>query len=350
MTLREKITEELLYSIGDPAGLEDVLKRHSRSKGPLYLGLAQATTGLCERLAFAFSEIGYAEEQKESLAEQVETLGEQHQKLQESVQRLNHEVREAETKLGDIHGILDRVDQLAEAGFGGSELLRLSELIPAIAGDRGITFDQLAKLLDQFGSVEAMLDARQGLARKLGTEVSKLEAQVEALVQERESAHQAIVAVKENALQEVQTVEKRAKHQVDTLLQEAVEVGKLRAQAEELGDLIKSARLLKSGDPEKWKLLPRVIVQHLLMVVGVWAAAEGRDVPLTPPRAVSHGKGLLNQATQSDNAAISRSQRELNFCKPCFSQQSLAKALEPVSLQHRNPLIRIAAQAYNVCP
>jgi len=54
MTLKERITQELLESIGDPAGLEEVLKRNSRSKGPLYLGLAQATTEIYERLEFAF--------------------------------------------------------------------------------------------------------------------------------------------------------------------------------------------------------------------------------------------------------------------------------------------------------
>ena len=46
MSIKETITKELLDRIDDPAGLEEVLKRHSRSKGPLYLAIAEATTAL----------------------------------------------------------------------------------------------------------------------------------------------------------------------------------------------------------------------------------------------------------------------------------------------------------------
>ena len=50
MTRTETITRELLEAAHDPAALEDVFRRHSHSKGPLYAALAEATTQLCERL------------------------------------------------------------------------------------------------------------------------------------------------------------------------------------------------------------------------------------------------------------------------------------------------------------
>lgn len=49
-TLKANITQELLDSVDDPSGLEAILKRHGRSKGPLYLALAESTSELRQRL------------------------------------------------------------------------------------------------------------------------------------------------------------------------------------------------------------------------------------------------------------------------------------------------------------
>ena len=137
MTLKERISQELLDSIGDPVVLEEVLKRHSRSKGPLYLGLAQATTELCERLAFAFSEIGDAEEQRQSLAAQLEALSKQKQGLQMAVQELTEQIDAGESRLEESRGLLDRADELADSGFGEAELQRLIELLAELAAAEG---------------------------------------------------------------------------------------------------------------------------------------------------------------------------------------------------------------------
>ena len=61
MTLKRTITEQLLNCVDDPGGLEEVFRRHSRSKGPLYSALAEATGQLqrrLEALRFEASEAG----------------------------------------------------------------------------------------------------------------------------------------------------------------------------------------------------------------------------------------------------------------------------------------------------
>lgn len=49
--LTETITSHLLEAAIEPDGLAAVLHRHSRSKGPLYHALAQATAELARRMA-----------------------------------------------------------------------------------------------------------------------------------------------------------------------------------------------------------------------------------------------------------------------------------------------------------
>ena len=65
------------------------------------------------------------------------------------------------------------------------------------------------------------------------------------MTQERKDVHEAILAVRDKALSEVQTVEKKAKRQVETLVKESVEVGKMRAEAIGLGELIKKSYTMK---------------------------------------------------------------------------------------------------------
>jgi len=57
------------------------------------------------------------------------------------------------------------------------------------------------------------------------------------------SFHDSIVAVRDKALSEVQTVVKKAERQVDTLVKESVEAGTMRAEALDLGELIRDYAL-----------------------------------------------------------------------------------------------------------
>ena len=49
MTIKQTVIDELLDAVDDPAVLEGIFRRYSRSKGPFYLGLAEATCRLESR-------------------------------------------------------------------------------------------------------------------------------------------------------------------------------------------------------------------------------------------------------------------------------------------------------------
>ena len=69
---------------------------------------------------------------------------------------------------------------------------------------------------------------------------------------------------------------------MDSLVKDATNYSYLKKEAEELGEWIRAAKLLRAG-PESWKQLPREVVQHLVMVALRWAEVEGRDPQVSPP-------------------------------------------------------------------
>ncbi len=84
---------------------------------------------------------------------------------------------------------------------------------------------------------------------------------------------------------------------MNSLVREAAAVGQLRAEAAELGEWVKSARLLRSPAPVAWKQLPREVIQHILTVVISWTEGVGRDVQVLRPASVSQGNYLLRHTT-----------------------------------------------------
>ena len=77
MTLKQTITQELLDAVDDQGGLEDVFRRYSHSKGPFYLGLAEATFQLELRFNEAVQQAFEAKSQKQDRQEQRDSLKEQ---------------------------------------------------------------------------------------------------------------------------------------------------------------------------------------------------------------------------------------------------------------------------------
>ena len=66
-TLTQTITSELLDAVDDDGALKAVLQRHSRSKGPLYHALAQASSEMQQRLQRARTDLSRIEAEKEEL-------------------------------------------------------------------------------------------------------------------------------------------------------------------------------------------------------------------------------------------------------------------------------------------
>ncbi len=81
------------------------------------------------------------------------------------------------------------------------------------------------------------------------------------------------------------------------MFRDAVELGRAREEAAALGEWIEAARLLKSGDPESWKQLPREVIQHLVWVTLKWSEAGDRDLQVPLPAKLQR-KSLLPSWTK----------------------------------------------------
>ena len=383
MTLTEQITEQLLDAIEEPGGLDAVYQEFSKSRGPYYQALSNATAQLQEQFEATAQESEALTAHRDFLTEQVSALHDQNKGLEESVQTLVAEVQTAEQRLEEDRGSLDRLAHLAKAGFAEAELGRLGDLLAQVAAkqggppeegvaqffqtmdrfeqiisfdleaqrsesraalaktevtrleselnarlvqstarisvidlvqgllDRGfkaadfadwssviersgVTVDELAGFLEEYSSIEVLSAARQARVEELQTEVTGLEAQVKGLCKERDNVHAAISAVKDRALQEVKSAEKQARKHVDAMFQEAVAYGDLKKEAAELGELINSARDLRSGDLEKWRHLPREVIQHTLTGSIRWAEGDGRNHLVPAPEVVTQTNSLLS--------------------------------------------------------
>ena len=382
MTLKQTITEELLDSVDDPVGLEEVFRQRSRSKGPFYMGLAEATSELRRRLETARKQTAAAEALRDSLDREVETLAEQRRILEEQVQTLAQRVHDSESETAEVRGLLDQAKELTHWGFGEAELSRLRELLAQVAatqgappeegvsqffqtveryerivsldlearraesraataqgdaarweseakgaetrskarieainlmgellaqgvkgddlsnwgrilGQVGVNPERLSKYLDQYASIEALAQTRQERADELQIESSGLESQVTALSQERDNLATAIQAVQDQGLRQIKRASNHVTKMMDSLVQEAAEVGRLRAEASDLGVWVEAARLLRSGIPDNWRRLPPEIIQHFLLVALRWVQVEGRDPQVPPPESVAKGSSLL---------------------------------------------------------
>ena len=76
ITKKKTITNELLDAVGDPSGLEEIFRHHRGSKGPFYLGLADATTQLQQRLRQTGEDLSGHETKRDQLQKMVEALEE----------------------------------------------------------------------------------------------------------------------------------------------------------------------------------------------------------------------------------------------------------------------------------
>ena len=158
MTLKQTIANELLDSVDDPVGLEQIFRQHSRSKGPFYLGLADATSELWTRLKAVREQNAASEELHDSLNRDVETLAKQRQSLEEQVQRLAQRVQDDESKTAEVRGLLDHAEELTQWGFGEPELCRLRELLVQVAADQGeLPEEGVAQFFQTIGRYERIV-------------------------------------------------------------------------------------------------------------------------------------------------------------------------------------------------
>lgn len=179
MTLTNQILDELVDCAADPDGLEEVLRKYVRSKGPLYSALAQATSHIRKRLEDTSRHLLEAETRKDELYEEVGSLEELQRRLSGEVQELEEQAKGSETQLSDVCGLLDRADELAGLGFGEEQLRRLRELLANMAacqgaqGEEGIA--QFFETVERYESVVSLdIEVKRSEAR---SETAKNEAE-----------------------------------------------------------------------------------------------------------------------------------------------------------------------------
>ena len=98
-TLKETIRREILDTVHDEDRLRSVLKNRGRSKGPLYLALAEATAEMIERLEKAHEEAKALLVEKDRLHHQVAELEERRGKLGEQNRAASESLSAVELEL-----------------------------------------------------------------------------------------------------------------------------------------------------------------------------------------------------------------------------------------------------------
>lgn len=122
MTLKGTIVVELLNSIADPGELEEVVRKYSRSKGPFYAALAEATAQLLRRLGNLQRQTTAAEERQTSLEQIIGSLVDQIHGIEKRIQERRPMVEQADVMLKGVQESLDQADRLSKAGLGESGL------------------------------------------------------------------------------------------------------------------------------------------------------------------------------------------------------------------------------------
>jgi hypothetical protein len=183
-TLKETITRELLDSLDDPSGLEAVLKRHSRSKGPLYLALAEATSQFSQCLFQTREDLSHLQATRDELQEGVESLDTRCRELEEKARSLDDQVNQAEGRLTGAQTLLDKAQHLEARGFGEEELARLYELLGQTAASHGLPpeqgvaqFFETVQDYEHLVSLELEAQSAQSRAEKAKAEAERWEAE-----------------------------------------------------------------------------------------------------------------------------------------------------------------------------
>lgn len=138
-TLTQTIKQELLDSVNDTAGLQAVLQKHRHSKGPLYIGLAQATTSLIEKLQTLSQRCGELEKEYQERERQINTQENKLADLNKALEEKNKAMASLDAKAEQNRGLLDQAEALRGLGFGPDELATLHHMLAGTAASVGAT-------------------------------------------------------------------------------------------------------------------------------------------------------------------------------------------------------------------
>jgi len=197
MSIKETILKELLDHISEPTGLEEVYKRHSRSKGPLYSALAEATNELRLEYEDLLQKIRQMSAQRDQAESEMQTLEERRRSLELKAQGLEGERGPKEERLSNVQGLLNAADRLEGQGFTAENLDMLYEFLAGISASEGASpgegVAKFFEVLEGWGGVVSMELEAQRAQRK--TDTAKAEAgRWDATAKEKEARTKARIA------------------------------------------------------------------------------------------------------------------------------------------------------------
>ena len=171
MTIKDTIVKELLDCANDPTGLEEVFKRHGRSKGPLYAALLDATTQLRGQYEGLMQETQRLAARQARAESEITVLEGRQRSLELEAKDLDREIGQKEARISDVQGLLDAVDKLEGQGFGKDSLEKLFNLLADIATAHGQPPEDGAtkffEVVDEVGGIVSLeLQAQRFHARE----------------------------------------------------------------------------------------------------------------------------------------------------------------------------------------
>ena len=308
-TLTEQIVEELLNAVDD-GNVDEVLKKYSYSKGPLYHALAQATAELEGRLYIleetsekAMTEYEQAEAKTQTMQARVAELIAQEKKLCEHLSLYDRKTRKQEE-------LLNCVDSLAQQGFSASHLKQLHAVLDRMANSAGEkpnqVIDRFFRGVEQYGGLQNLEKTGRGYQKRIKEmkeQAGQLAAEIASLTSQRDQVAAAIESIRKNALREIEATSKQVQQNLQTLMNKTGEVADLEFEAGVLAKEIGLVRILFSDDPAQWGTLSRYEIQRMLAGIILWSQdGDKNNITLPQPpkqlkdRMIFLSKGGINIA------------------------------------------------------
>ena len=221
------------------------------------------------------------------------------EKAQAQAQRWEADAKRQEAKTKARATSIGIVEQLLNASIKADDLPAWQ----AILAKAGISPDELAASLEQFGSVERLTKVRQNRANELQRETRKLHSQVNALTQERESIQTAIQAVYSTGVKQVEQAGQAIIRSIQGAGEEArqlfgsvTDLLTLKAQLEEetstMQGEIQAARAFRDNNPQFWQAVPTDVIRRLLQGIMVSTMGNQKDVDIKIPKSISKASSI----------------------------------------------------------
>jgi hypothetical protein len=315
--LTDLIEEELLAALEGKANPQEVLRRHSGSKGPLYTALARATAKAVARFLALRRQIEELRTKGEAAGRAAEEAEGRAGKAEARLKAAEGQLAQVAKAIGRQQALLDQAKELASAGFGQKALEKVRRLLVQAAAADGVSPAEAASRFLQAAEDYGRLIALQAQTEKAQQQAQAAEAAARERIARSKVQTQAVEGAEWFVKQQipfstvlaVRTVGMRLKLPPEKLaegLAEALgEYGSLeavlRAKAQERDELIREAEKLRTGNGALQKERRRI--EAALQAVATGGRQRVEEARKAAEAAV---RSVRREAEASLNAAAGR--------------------------------------------